>query len=44
MSKNSAKQNAIQLKEWLETVKKTTVKKTAKRKSRLDYYKDKGVR
>jgi len=38
MSKNSAKQNVDQLREWLKTMKiKTRVKPKAQRVGRLDY-------
>lgn len=43
MSKNSTKANVEQLMSWLETFKKKPVKKTRQRKSRLDYYKQKGA-
>jgi len=45
MSKQSAKQRYVQLKEWLETYSKSpNYKKKAVNKSRLDYYKQKGAK
>ena len=45
MSKQSAKQRYVQLKEWLETYSKSSnYKKKPVNKSRLDYYNEKGAK